>query len=91
MNLQDVIDKVDDFTEDERVEYLTKVFDILCPISMKTMSEFQVTWNGSRGFEEFVKEQNKQIKMCIKLECSEVGKIVREKLKLPVITLETEL
>lgn len=95
MNLQNVLDKIDDFTEEERIEYLTKVFDMFCPISTKTIMNFQNEWGEKTypnyDFEGFIKEQNKQIKMCIKLECSEVGKIVRKTLNLTPITLETEL
>jgi hypothetical protein len=91
MTLKEIIEKMDGFTEDERVQYLPKVFSLLSPVSRVELLDFQRDWDASRGFEAFVKAQNEKIKMCIELECAEFGSTVREALKLEPITMESEV
>jgi len=91
MTLRDVLEKIDDFTEEERERYLLKVLDLFSPVGKATMLHFQEDWDPDKGFAAFVKEQNKTFKMCIELECCPAGNYVREVMKLAPLTLETEL
>lgn len=91
MKIKEFIEKVDGFTEDERVEYIPKVVELLSVVSRGELMLFQRDWDPSRGFEEFVKEQNKKIKMCLEIECTDAGSSVREVFKLAPITMEAEI
>ena len=90
MNIQHVLDNFRTWKDSERKQ-LSPVFAMLSGVSKKTLMTFQNNWDGSEGYDAFVKAQNDQIETCIRLELSETGRIVREKLGLDPLTLETEI
>ena len=90
MTLKEVLEKMDNFTDEERAKYLGGLFKILSPVSTATLSNFQNRWEPEgKTFKQFVVEQNKEIKKCIELEVSVIGEIVRKESGLELITLET--
>ena len=91
MTIQEVFDKIDGFSEEERVEVLPKLVKLFCPVSQKSLVEFQSMWNPDKPFNEFVEAQNKVFKDCIKLETSDVGDIVRETLGLTKLEMTMEV
>jgi hypothetical protein len=64
---------------------------LLCPVSLETLHRFQDTWDGTRPFDEFVVAQNKEIRKCVELEMSELGREIRAKLHMDPLTPETEV
>jgi len=91
MKIEEILKKMDGFSDKERGTTLRSLLDKLCPVSKNQLMNFQSDWDGSRAFEEFKREQNKVIKDCVEMEVSEIGSVVREKLGLPSISLETEI
>lgn len=91
MKIKEILEKIDSLTEDERGKYLGSLVNELTPVSKTTLCNFQEFWDGKRSFEEFKKEQNEVIKHCVKIECSYLGKIIRKKLGLKDLTLDTEI
>jgi uncharacterized protein YfaP (DUF2135 family) len=100
MNIQEIVEKMDSFTEDERVKYLGPVLNKMSMPSQGTLRQFQNQWreeiaakemDADTEFREFVKAQNVIIKECIKMEDSDLGKIVRETQGLPVWNMQEEI
>ena len=67
MTIKDVLDNMDSWQEEERNQ-LHGVMDRLCGVSLQTLREFQITWDGTKSFEEFRVAQNKVIRDCIEIE-----------------------
>ena len=92
MTLQEIKEKIDGFTDEERVKYLrplcTRGFS---DCSLIKINDFQRGWDGEKDFSEFKKEQNIIIRECIDTEVSEEGKEERIRLGMEPITLETEV
>ena len=91
MKIEEILKKMDGFSDKERGTILRSLLNKLCPVSKNQLISFQSGWDGSRAFEEFKEAQNKVIKECVGMEVSEIGSLVREKLGLPPISLETEI
>lgn len=89
MTVKELLNQLDDFTDEERNTYLRGMLRMLCGVSQVTLTDFQQQWDNSRPYAEFVKAQNKEIRACIKLELSVIGMSVRKAYKLPVL-LETD-
>lgn len=77
--------------DSDRKKWGMPLFKLACPITHKTITQFQKDWDGSKSFEEFVVEQNKVIKECFEKEVSDVGADIRKTLGLEPITLETRI
>ncbi len=77
MTVKEIVEKMDDLTECERVEYLAPLLENLTSLSQNQLTNFQDSWDSDRPFKEFVKAQNKEIKMCIELELSDMGRSAR--------------
>lgn len=91
ITLQQFIDRIHSFTGDERAEYIPRVMDRLSQVSYNQLLNFQNSWDGTRPFDEFRKEQDKEIVLCIKMEVNDLGKAVRDMYGLDPITLQTEI
>jgi len=78
MTIKNILEKLDSFKDKEREKYLRPLCSNLTSLSQNQLTNFQTNWDGDRSFEEFVKAQNKEIRVCIELELSEIGKIARE-------------
>jgi|NGEPerStandDraft_6_1074524.scaffolds.fasta_scaffold19632_2 hypothetical protein len=79
MIIRDVVELLDDLTEEQRDELLKPVLENLTQTSHYAILEFQLNWNEENGsFKDFIKGQNAVIKECIKIEMTEFGKIVRK-------------
>lgn len=83
MKANEVLEKIDAFTEDERAEILPNVIEAFSPPSKATLDEFMSEWLPTKTYEEFVLAQNKSIKKCIQLEMSILGISVRGVVGLP--------
>jgi hypothetical protein len=96
MTLREIKEKLPTLKEGERAAVIRQLFENqFCELSKRTLIMWQKTFalvdpNGSE-FEKFVQEQNKVVQDCIDYETSEVGKIVREALKLKALTLDTDI
>lgn len=91
MTIKEILEKLDDFKGKEREKYLRSLFDNLTPFSQNQLRNFQDTWDGNKSFEEFVKAQNKEIRMCIEMELSEIGKITRKAIDLQPLNENDEI
>jgi len=92
MTVAEFYDRVESFTEDERVEWCSKMIKLMCRLSLENLNTFQETWNpDSKGLKWFFAEQAKLFKICIRLEWSPVGEAVRHVDGLLPLFLETEL
>jgi hypothetical protein len=79
MIIRDVVELLDDLTEEQRDELLKPVLENLTQTSHYAILEFQLNWNEENGsFKDFIKGQNAVIKECIKIEMTEFGKIARK-------------
>jgi hypothetical protein len=98
MKVKELLDKLDELTDEEREKWLLKLADRFSPESLGTIMNFQREWVQSdksqgiqRPFDEFKKAQNKVIRDCVKLEESRIGAHVRVNRGLPRWDMEAEL
>lgn len=98
MKVKEILEKMDDFTDEERQKWLGKLMGMLSQLSVATIRNFQEDWinsdkakNIQRPFDEFTKAQNNAIRDCIKIETSRLGLMVRSTIGLPPLDLELEL
>jgi len=77
MTLKEIYDNMDSFTDEERAEIFTKVFTLFSPPSHSTLRDFQNKWDRRKSFEEFVKAQNETIRLCLDMEMSPMGELIR--------------
>ena len=94
MTIKELYDKIETMIDDSRADPLRALYKLFSSVSKQTMLEFQYRWDGwdsKKSFEEFVEAQNKQLKSCIALELSSIGKTVREADGITELTWETKL
>ena len=93
MKIQEYLDKLDKMDDDVRAKTSEKVINIFSPVGKQSMLQFQRKWfeEAKRPYEDYVKAQNEEIKKCIALEMSAVGKTVREHFGMPPMTAEMEI
>jgi hypothetical protein len=92
MTIKDVKEQLPSIQDaKQRADMLKRLFQLMSPMSYKTLMVFQRDWDGRRPYAEFVEAQNREILMCIDLEVSDIGKLTRGALQLQEISLETEL
>lgn len=91
MTVKEIYDSLDTFTDEERQKYAGALCKELSPVSMKTLLEFQNSWDGDRPASEFFAAQAEEIKKCVVLEISHTGEIVRQATNLEPLTWETEV
>lgn len=89
MKISEILEKMDNFTDEERVKYLKELWKKVSPISKQTLLNFENGWDGSKTFEEFKKAQNKVIRECIQMEI--MINDFKEKENIEVFTMETEI
>jgi len=89
MKILEILDKIDNFNDNEREQYLGGMWEKVSHLSKQTLINFQNEWDGSRSFDEFKKAQNKIIRECIKLEI--LINDAKEKQGLEIFTMETEI
>lgn len=78
MNITEIVEKMDGFTDEQRLKYLTFVAGKFCKVSNASLQKFQFCWDGNRPWEEFAMEQNKVIRECIACENTSVGEDIRK-------------
>ena len=91
MTVKEVYDKLSTFSDEERPLYTGGLCQMLSPVSMQTLMEFQRNWDGDKAPEEFFAAQAEEVKKCVDLEISGIGQMVREIAKLAPISWETEV
>lgn len=91
MTVQELLDNLNSWGSAEREEPIIKLAKHFTTISLKQLRDFQNDWNTGLSYDEFVAAQNKVIVVCIMMEISNLGKMVREALGKKPLTLETEL
>ena len=91
MTVKEIYDQIDSFDDDKRKTFLGGLCKKLSSLSMQTLRNFENTWDGSGGFEEFCKLQAKKFKVCIEFEIGSVGHAVRMSQGLEPLTWETEI
>lgn len=91
MNIEQFLSEFEGWGSEERRQ-IASVWPLLSPPSKQTLKNFQRDWDGSRPYSEFVVEQNKQIRLCLELELSEAGAIIRTAAGvIPSLALDTEI
>lgn len=91
MTVKEIYDGLGTFDDEDRAKYAGALCKNLSPVSMKTLLEFQNTWDGRKSPEEFFGAQAKKIKTCVDLEIGQVGQLVRQATGLSDLTWETEI
>ena len=98
MKVRELLDKLDELTEEEREKWLLKLADRFTPESLGSIMNFQREWVSSdkaqgimRPFEEFKKAQNQIIRNCVKMEESKLGAHIRANRGLPRWDMEADL
>ncbi len=91
MTIKELYDKIETMIDDSRADPLRALYKLLSSVSKQTMQNFENKWDGKKSYEEFVEAQNKQLKSCIVLELSSIGKTVREAEDLTELVWETRL
>ena len=93
MTGHEILEKMDNFSSEERASILGPFIAKLSPVSKKSLSEWQEVFLAEHKrdeFELFVKEQNKEIRKMVELETSEIlGVEVRKALGLEPFDLDT--
>jgi len=90
MKLRDFLGKLDDMTDAEREVYASSLVEQLTDTSVRTLVLAQVCWKGDT-FEDFKKEQNDELRVCVALEESEIGIALRMDEGLTPLTGDTIL
>lgn len=98
MKVKELLDQLDELSDDEREKGLLKLANRFTPESLGSIMNFQNEWVHSdkaqgiqRPFEEFKKAQNKIIRDCVKMEESRLGAHVRVNRGLPRWDMEADL
>lgn len=91
MTVKEILEKMDNFKSEEREKYLGPLLNDLTPFSKSQLMDFQNNWDREKSFEDFVKAQNKQIRLCVEMELSEVGIIARKAVDLELMTEDYEV
>jgi hypothetical protein len=66
---------LDDDTKEWAVH---KLIAVMCPVSSRSVMQFQEGWDRTRPFEEFQLAQQEVFRQCVAMEASDTGKVVRE-------------
>lgn len=89
MKIAEILEKMDNFTDNERTKYLGGIFKKVSPISNETLRQFQNDWDGNKSFKEFKVAQNKVVRDCVKMEI--MINDVKGKEGLEAFTMDTEI
>lgn len=90
MKVKEILDKMDDFSDEGRERYLMPLLSDLTAVSQHQIIVFQDNWDGTKSFEEFKKAQNKEIRDCVEMELSDFGVEARKVVGLQPLTEDTE-
>jgi hypothetical protein len=91
MILLDVIDVIDELKGEQRELVLVALLNELTSYSHEAILEFQLEYDGSRSFEDFIQGQNELIKECVEIELTFFGRVLRKKEGLDPLSLRTEI
>lgn len=91
MTIKELVEKLDALTEEDRVTWIKKLYNLLSGVSKQTLINFQNGYNLDKPFEEFIADQNETIKSVLFLELSAIGVMVRKELGLIPLTEDTVL
>jgi len=91
MKIEECLEQMHEFTDDERAIWLKKMMARLCVVSHKSLAAFQRGWDGTRSFEDFKLAQCEVIKHCVELECTHMGHMVRLECGMKRLTMGDEL
>lgn len=91
MILLDILDVMDDLKGDQREFVLSSLLGALTSLSHETILEFQLEYDGSNSFVEFLQYQNELIRECVRIEMTLFGRILRRKEGLRPLSLRTEI
>jgi hypothetical protein len=91
MLLLDALDVLDDLVPEQREIMINGLIQLLSKVSYYAILESQFEWDGSRPFEDFVIYQNDIIRMCVEIETSTVGKVIRRMENKPPLSLRANI
>jgi len=78
MIVKELVDQWAEVTDEVRADIGSKLMGKFSPVSISTLRDFQLSWDGRRPFSEFLFEQAKELKACVEWELSVLGDTVRE-------------
>ena len=78
MTVQQIVDDWCTMDADTKIWAGDRIFNKLCPVSQKTLLEFQRGWDRTQPFEVFQKAQQDELHKCVTLEVTELGKATRK-------------
>ena len=91
MTVKEVVEKMDGFSDTERVKYLKPLYENLTIISQNQITSFQAVWDHTKSFDEFKKAQSAELRKCIEMELSDAGGIMRKELGLQPLNEDDEI
>ena len=91
VTIKEIRERIDTYEGSERESVLGGLYQQLSPPSHAQLREFQLGWDRSKSFKEFVVAQNEVLRTCIDLECSEFGNAVREAAGLSPLGMDTDI
>lgn len=91
MIILDILDVIDDLSGEQREIVLIALLNELTSYSHEAILEFQLEYDGSRSFKDFIQGQNDLIKECVEIELTFFGKLLRKKEGLSPLSLRTEI
>ena len=77
MQLLDVIDILDDLVPEQREIVINGLIKQLSKPSYYAILEAQFEWDGLSPYKDFLIYQNDIIRMCVEIETSTVGRVIR--------------
>jgi len=77
MLLLDALEVLDNLVPEQREILINGLIQLLSKPSYYAILESQFEWDGSRPFADFVIFQNDIIRMCVEIETSTVGRVIR--------------
>ena len=77
MQLHDALDVLDDLVPEQRELVLNGLIKELSKVSYYAILESQFEFDGSRPYKDFLEYQNDIIRMCVEIETSTVGRVLR--------------
>ena len=92
MLLLDVLDVLDNLSDEQRELILPQLFAHLSDVSLITIMECQFQYHPDKGsYSDFIFSQNEIIKQCVEIETSPFGNVFRRRLNLPPLSLRREI
>jgi hypothetical protein len=88
MTYRELLDMLPTLPENERADILGRLWPVFTSLSKNQLLAFQQTWDVTRPYSEFVREQNNIFHECIVMETSPMGADVRSQMNLPSIALD---